>query len=368
MISGTKIAIFCARIDNWGDIGVTWRLARVLAQAEHAVVWWVDDWHAAQSFVARTSSLPTLTVRRWHRSAPTAEDRDQVSQVDAVIEAFACGFSDPWLAAFAARRPHPPRWIVLDHLVTEPWAGSVHGLSSPHPRLPLDAQWCIPGFEPRCGGLLREPDLLTRFAESPDAEARAFFTRLTPLPATRYRRISLFCYADAPLSGLLAALAEDPTPTLLFVPPGAPRQALAAAGIELDESPQAWLGTPHVWQPIPFLPPDDYDRLLALSHLNWVRGEDSFVRAQWAARPFVWSPYRRADGAHVHFAEAFRTRFGGHWPLADTETRITDAPYWRQAFVEWEAWAHHAAAWRETLLLLPELGQTVLGMSLPIVR
>jgi len=215
---------------------------------------------------------------------------------------------------------------------------------------------------------LREPDLLSRFAEWSDTEAAVFFTRLTPLSALSYRRVSLFCYADAPLSGLLAALAADPTPTLLFVPPGAPRQALAAAGIALDESPQAWPGTPHVWQPIPFLAPDDYDRLLTLCHLNWVRGEDSFVRAQWAARPFVWSPYRRADGAHVQFAEAFRTRFGGHLPLTDTETRITDAHDWRLALTEWEAWANHAAAWRETLLQLPELGQTVLGMISPTVR
>jgi hypothetical protein len=48
---------------------------------------------------------------------------------------------------------------------------------------------------------------------------------------------------------------------------------------------------------------DDFDALLCSSDLNFVRGEDSFVRAHWAAAstravPFVWQPYRQADAAH----------------------------------------------------------------------
>ncbi|WP_157072023.1 elongation factor P maturation arginine rhamnosyltransferase EarP, partial [Cupriavidus sp. HPC(L)] len=36
--------IFCTVIDNFGDIGVCWRLARQLAQEHgHAVRLWVDD-------------------------------------------------------------------------------------------------------------------------------------------------------------------------------------------------------------------------------------------------------------------------------------------------------------------------------------
>lgn len=35
---------FCQVVDNFGDIGVCWRLARALAARGYAVRLWVDDW------------------------------------------------------------------------------------------------------------------------------------------------------------------------------------------------------------------------------------------------------------------------------------------------------------------------------------
>ena len=60
---------------------------------------------------------------------------------------------------------------------------------------------------------------------------------------------------------------------------------------------------------LPFLPQAWYDELLWACDFNFVRGEDSFVRAQWAARPLVWQPYRQDDGAHQRKLEAFMARY-----------------------------------------------------------
>ena len=62
---------------------------------------------------------------------------------------------------------------------------------------------------------------------------------------------------------------------------------------------------------LPMLSQADYDRLLWSCELNIVRGEDSWVRAHWAAAPFVWQPYRQADGAHRVKLEAFLDRMAG---------------------------------------------------------
>ena len=44
-VSRPKWEIFCQVVDNFGDIGVCWRLARDLARREQgAVRLWVDDW------------------------------------------------------------------------------------------------------------------------------------------------------------------------------------------------------------------------------------------------------------------------------------------------------------------------------------
>jgi uncharacterized repeat protein (TIGR03837 family) len=118
--------------------------------------------------------------------------------------------------------------------------------------------------------------------------------------------ISLFCYDNAPVGGLLAALAASPRPVLCHVPPGKPLAAVVAALGPADDSWQ--LGQARI-QPLPFLPLDDYDALLCRCAINFVRGEDSFVRAQWAGRPFVWQIYPQDDAAHRVKLDAFLERY-----------------------------------------------------------
>jgi uncharacterized repeat protein (TIGR03837 family) len=60
---------------------------------------------------------------------------------------------------------------------------------------------------------------------------------------------------------------------------------------------------------LPFMDQDDYDALLWHCDLNIVRGEDSFVRAQWAARPLLWHIYPQDDGAHLPKLDAFIDRY-----------------------------------------------------------
>jgi uncharacterized repeat protein (TIGR03837 family) len=109
---------------------------------------------------------------------------------------------------------------------------------------------------------------------------------------------------------LLDAWAEGDERILCIVP-----QGVAASAFD------AWTGgaVPHVGQAlhrgrltvadVPFLSQDDYDRLLWSCDLNFVRGEDSFVRAQWAARPLVWQPYPQTENAHRLKLDAFLDRY-----------------------------------------------------------
>ena len=58
-----------------------------------------------------------------------------------------------------------------------------------------------------------------------------------------------------------------------------------------------------------------FNRMAALME---VRGEDSFVRAQWAALPFVWQAYPQADAAHLTKVAAFLDRYCIGLPLSAT--------------------------------------------------
>ena len=146
----------------------------------------------------------------------------------------------------------------------------------------------FPGFTAATGGLLREPELLTRQA----AFESARWLEGQGLAATGRRRITLFCYEPPALPQVLA----QATDCDWLVTPGRAAQALRSVSPMPSAARLHWL---------PALPQHDFDHLLWSSDLNFVRGEDSLVRALWAGRPFVWHIYPQHDDAHHHKLNAF---------------------------------------------------------------
>lgn len=185
--------IFCSVVDNYGDIGVTWRLARQLA-AEHgqAVRLWVDEPQAFARIcpradpAAHVQSLDGVEVRAWGR--PWAP----VAAADVVIEAFACELPE---AHRQAMRERPSLWLNLEYLSAEEWIGSCHALPSLQ-ACGLSKYFFFPGFREPSGGLLREAGLLERrrrFQASASAQDE-FLASLGVRRKVGERLISLFAY------------------------------------------------------------------------------------------------------------------------------------------------------------------------------
>ena len=320
LLSQSRWDIFCSVVDNYGDVGVAWRLARQLV-SEHgiAATLFVDDLRALSRMVSGTASgvdakpdrrvIEGVQIRRWVGESD-ALLADYVA--DAVIETFGCGV--PTLYADAmARRARPPAWIVLEYLSAEAWIESHHGLPSPHPSLPLERYFFFPGFTPATGGLLRERGLFARrdeFQSNPAARTGFWDSLGIAEQAASAIVASLFCYPDAPLPSLFDAWADGEDPVLCVVPEGVAAGALDRWTKGQVPSPgQALARGRLVVAAIPFLAQDDYDRLLWASDINFVRGEDSFVRAQWASRPLVWNTYAQSEDAHALKQEAFLARY-----------------------------------------------------------
>jgi uncharacterized repeat protein (TIGR03837 family) len=342
--------LFCRVIDNFGDIGVCWRLAADLGVRGQSVRLWVDDlaplaWMAPEG-AANVQCLP------WTTDSPMPEPGD------VVVEAFGCD-PPPAFVARMASRPHPPLWLNLEYLSAEPYVRRSHGLRSPQQAGPgrgLDKWFFYPGFEQDTGGLLREPGLLEarrRF----DAPAWLRSRGIEPRPDERV--LSLFCYDSAPVASLLRQLGG--APALLLVTPGAARRALDAT--------LARAGAPAGLRCIdlPWLSQRDYDHLLWSCDLNFVRGEDSFVRAHWAGAPFVWQIYPQHDAAHATKLAAFLDCM-----LADSEPALGAAVRslwlgWNglaappQTWPEPTAWRALALRWREGQLAMADLGTQLLG-------
>ena len=344
--------IFCTVIDNFGDIGVTWRIARQLA-ADHgqAVRLWVDDLLAFHSIRPEidpglnTQSLSGVEIRRWTIDLPPLEPGE------VVIEALACNLPDEFVARMAKREPKP-LWLNLEYLTAENWARGVHGLPSPHPRLPLTKYFFMPGYHADSGGLTRESWLCSRRdAFQSDEHTKADFWAELGIPAATpdELRISMFCYENCALPGLLDAWSNASTPIRVLVPEGKALPVIAAWFGVHETHPGAalqrgWLNV-HV---LPMLDQDAYDRLLWACDLNFVRGEDSFVRAQFARRPLIWHAYRQEQDAHLAKLDAFLALY------------CTDLPDATAALARsfWQAWNRDedvGASWEILRISLPVL-------------
>jgi uncharacterized repeat protein (TIGR03837 family) len=288
-IQTRTVDIFCKVIDNYGDIGVCWRLCAQLVAQGRLVRLVVDD---ASALAWMTVQPRPVEVMRWNQ----AHLIEQVA--DLVIESFGCELPDVYIAKMAqqAMLGKASRWINLEYLTAERYAEECHLLPSPVMQgagKGLTKTFFYPGFTHQTGGLLREPDLFERQATFD----KATWLKKQTIEWVNERIVSLFCYEPAALPALLTELQNSDQPTLLLVTKG--RAAKAMNALQAISSKALRI---HY---LPHLTQDDYDHLLWASDFNFVRGEDSLVRAIWAGKPFVWQIYPQNDNAHHVKLEAF---------------------------------------------------------------
>ena len=353
--------IFCKIVDNFGDIGVCWRLCRQL-QREHGlqVRLWIDDLEVAQKIIPNlniaenTQICEEIAILHWCETA----DFSQAAEV--VIEAFACELPPAYLAAMAHQQS---KWVNLEYLSAENWVDDFHAKPSPQSFLNsangLTRYFYFPGFTDATGGLIRERDIAAQLQNhtnprpqagegartrgrgvahlhlevaplsnlSPANGREAFTTeeletstsvRPEPVEGRQVLKVSLFCYSDAPIHALLDAFVESTHIINCYVPASSVLPQIAdffnAETIDVGDYFKRKNLHVHI---LPFLSQADYDALLRDCNLNFVRGEDSWVRAIWAGKPFIWQPYFQDENAHVKKLNAFLDLFYANFNAKD---------------------------------------------------
>ena len=363
--------IFCRVIDNHGDLGVCWRLSCDLAARGQQVRLWVDDASALQWMApgALQGEVPGVRVLPWTQPIDPAL-LASLPASNVWVEAFGCEIAPEFIAACACPSSaggrfdstSMPTWINLEYLSAEPWVERMHALPSPVQHGPAAGRtkWFFyPGFTRHAGGLLREQDLAAR----QQAFDGAAWLQAQGIDARGERIASLFCYEPPPLGALLRQLDTATTPTHLLVTAG--RAARAVARCLEDENDLQRLSGQREQLSLSYLPhltQRAYDELLWACDVNFVRGEDSLVRALWAGAPLVWHIYPQPEddahhaklGAFLDWlqAPASLRRFHHVWngieagPLPEI-----DLPGWRAC----------VQAARQRLLEQPELGTQLIG-------
>lgn len=361
--------IFCRVIDNFGDVGVTWRLARQLGNEFNITTrLFVDDLVRLAALVPaldprRASQIVAgVEVRAWPGdhlvSDPTSTSTSTstssfLAPADCVIEAFQCALPPQYVNAMTLRRVAPV-WLNLDYLSAESWVVAHHLLPSPHPQLALNKYFFFPGFERGTGGLLRERDLFLR---------RDAAQLTVPRQHANELRVLIFGYANAALTELLNAIERTHAKAVVTIPYG--KLADDAMVWQNDKSLQSSDSLSINIQP--FVPQSEFDGLLWSQDVCFVRGEDSFVRAQWAAKPFVWQIYPTSDGAHLTKLNAFLDRYCADlniaaaaavrelWRAWNSDDSAAIVPAWCEFMCHCATLSLHAQAWADQLAAEPDL-------------
>jgi uncharacterized repeat protein (TIGR03837 family) len=299
--------IYCKVVDNLGDAGVTWRLARQLALEHRVAVRLVIDAPDTLALIAPAARagemLDGVLIERWETALPP-RDAGTV-----VVSAFGCELPSATRAAIASLTGI--LWINLEYLSAESWIDDCHSLASRKPSDGAVEYFFYPGFSQASGGLLRESGLIADREAFIAAGATRWLREHGLGAVSGERRISLFCYPDAPLAEWLSLLSESPEPTRILVAQGVATEALLRfSGTRLEPGDCIVRGSLSL-ECYALLAQQEFDRLLWSCDLNFVRGEDSWVRAIWAGRPFIWQPYRQANLTHRAKLEAFLGRLAG---------------------------------------------------------
>ena len=364
--------IFCQIVDNYGDAGVCWRLARALSRLSSSSVnnvecddsrirLFCDDLNvlnviAHGDAVGHGASLG-IEVLPWS----AAESPAVLASVgDVVVEAFACHLPKPYIEAMVQKTsqktsPKPPIWINLEYLTAEAWADDMHLMPSPQNN-GLNKYFYFPGFTPKTGGvLLGDWDEVTSNSLNISKSLSSAFESCRP----RSKKISVFHYKQAPLDNWLdsvnqAALAHGEMVDV-FLCADQNVSAATQTSFSLADSAVKLIQ-------LPFIPQEDYDYLLSVCDINLVRGEDSFVRAQWASKPFIWDIYPQSDLAHEVKLNAFLERY---FEGVSAEFRAIgiSAMKWGPASDWWphlSTWTSHSEAWRQKLMGLGHLEGKIL--------
>lgn len=308
-----RIDLFCQVVDNYGDIGVCWRLARQLSRSI-PVRLFVDDLQAF-SRIEKAIDPKQSPQRVAHTVIHHWSDAEQAQPAPIVIEAFGCDLPERYLHHMPQ---HTQLWLNVEYLSAESWVEDLHLMPSPQAN-GISKYFFFPGFTEKTGGLLAPMEGLeiekgVRAAEDvapapaigeqqpllgakTDSSSNFDWQRFGLSIPSHHRVAFVFPYPNAPLETLYEVLAQQVRPWTVLLAATAPEPVL---------SPEQ--RTRLSIHRLPFIQQADFDALLDAADLNIIRGEDSFVRAIWAAKPFIWQPYIQDEDTHLEKLRAWLDR------------------------------------------------------------
>lgn len=367
-----EVWVFVRVIDNWGDVGVGWRLCMQLACSfPWRVRLWIDDVAALGKLVlaAELAAVQdTVMVEKWSDEDSVSLRLAQLADPVMVIETFGCDLPSPVLRRMQQCQP---LWLNWEYLTAEDWAVDLQAMPSLQGNGLAKYFWFM-GIDQQSGGLLREANYLSRrneFLQQPCLQQA--FKQQYGLPLEHVGQLWLiFAYTSERWAEWLSMWRGADEPITLWLAGPEVADSLRAAGVIAADALQQVGDTFELEQVtmvrIPFVPQSAFDNLLWLADGAIVRGEDSFVRALWAGLPFLWHIYQQEEAVHLQKLDAYWHKASINWPASVREAVLALSAdlnggehlseslrlrLWQNLRSEWQNWVNAASTWSDSLHL-----------------
>lgn len=304
--------IFCEIIDNYGDIGVVYRTAKELQKIfpESKIRVFLNRLDEFKKINSQVLDLPSQNIDgiEYITFDYLRDNANELLTAQVIIEAFGCQIPEEYMEI---AYDNSELLINLEYLSAEDWIEDFHLQSSPLGRGKLKKVFFMPGFTEKSGGVIADSNYLERIQRV--LENKEFYEKkyLSDIEDRENKIIgTLFSYEKnfTPLLEDLKKLDKD----VVILAMGEKtqdslRKILKNFSIE-DFRNSLKYGKIEI-RFLNFLNQEEYEELINIVDFNFVRGEDSFIRAVLTGKPYMWHIYCQEEYAHMDKIEGFLDKY-----------------------------------------------------------
>ncbi|MGL5124048.1 MAG: elongation factor P maturation arginine rhamnosyltransferase EarP [Fusobacteriaceae bacterium] len=326
-----KIDIFCQVIDNYGDIGVVYRLTKLLRKKylENGIEIKI------RVFLNRTEELTKLNSEAQNSQCQIINNieyltydhllKNNLEPYEVIIEAFGCEINELYLEK---AKESSSLLINLEYLSSEDWVSEFHGVESLLDTKKLKKYFFIPGFSEKSGGVL--------FSQLEKIKLEDIYPYLTSEFLEGKIIGTIFSY-EKNFESLFEVLNNQKKETILLVMGGFSQKSVKKI---LEKKNIEKLGNFFKYGKIyiefsQFISQEKYDSLITLTDFNLVRGEDSFVRAVLSKKPFIWHAYFQEEEVHLEKIKGFFNRYTDYFRKYHGKNYLKEIDILKNLFIEY---------------------------------
>jgi len=301
-----NIDIFCDIIDNFGDIGFVYRLAKEIKRKEKdsRVRVFLND---AETFSKINKNIIIgekiqiiEDITYYDMTIMSSEDYKKAGSSEVAIEAYGCDIPEVYLENSSEELKIV---INIEYLTAEEWAKEYHLQSSYINVKGVKKYFYMPGFENWSGGLIIDNqvpviDRVEFFNKVISSHSEKFFPVNSDLVVDKDTFVGTIFSYEYNFQNFLDTLENFDKKIILLI-----FGDMSKNGFLITKNIKALKNTKIIF--MDYVEQNLYDEILNNSDFNFVRGEESFSRAIVSRVPFLWHAYCQEGKEHLNKVKGF---------------------------------------------------------------